>query len=195
MRTPIPPSLLISLVLLPLGGAAEVYKWVDESGTVHFSQDRNTLPKEAGRPGPASHPVEVFEFEGHDQDAQPPAEGSYTIYMRAAGAGNHIVHVQLNGRVTVPMLLDTGASDVVITRDTARRLGLDGPAGTQSYATANGVVTQRVITLREVALGGATAQMVRGSISDTMQIGLLGTSFLKHFEYSIKGTELVLTPR
>lgn len=196
MRAAIPVILLSWTPLSPVAGAGEVYKWVDENGTVHFSQDRNTLPMDADRPTPDAAPVEVFEFEERD-DGDPPAEDSYTIYMRAAGGGNHVVMVKLNGRVMVPMLLDTGASDVVITRAVAGRLGLTrrDHRGTQTYATANGTVTQAAITLREVSLGGATAKMVRGSISESMQIGLLGTSFLKHFEYSIKGSELVLIPR
>jgi len=175
-----------------------VYKWVDENGTVHFSQDRNTLPKGAAAPDPgrAMKPVEVFQFEKRDE-SDPPPESSYTIYMQTVAGGNHVLQVELNGRTTVPMLLDTGASDVVITRAAAKRAGITQHdyRGTQRYATANGVVDQPAITLREVRVGGATVKMVRGSISDSMEIGLLGAAFLKNFEYSIRGSELILTPR
>jgi aspartyl protease family protein len=108
-----------------------------------------------------------------------------------------MVQVELNGRTTVPMLLDTGASDVVITRDAAQHAGITQQdyRGTQTYATANGAVSQPAITLRQVRVGGATAKMVRGSISETMQVGLLGAAFLKNFEYRIKGSELILVPR
>jgi aspartyl protease family protein len=94
-------------------------------------------------------------------------------------------------------MLDTGASDVVITRAAAQRAGITQRdyRGTQRYSTANGVVDQPTITLREVRVGDASVKMVRGSISDSMEIGLLGASFLRNFEYSIKGSELVLVPR
>jgi clan AA aspartic protease (TIGR02281 family) len=196
LRISTPWLVLIGIATAPVVLGAEVYKWVDENGTIHFSQDRNTLPKGSAQPSPGAQPVEVFEFQKHD-DAKKPAASSYTIYMRPAGSGNQVVQVELNGRVTVPMMLDTGASDVVITRATAERLGLTQRdfRGTQTYMTANGPVIQAAITLRKVSLGGATVETVRGSISETMEIGLLGTSFLRHFEYHIKGTELILTPR
>jgi clan AA aspartic protease (TIGR02281 family) len=187
--------LLICATLSADAAVAEVYKWVDANGTIHYSQDRNTLPKASSVPKPDAKPVEVFEFKKPAKEA-PPAD-SYTVYMRAAGTGNHVVQVELNGRITAPMLLDTGASDVVITREVAHRLGLTERdlRGTQTYSTANGLVVQPAITLRKVSLGGATVENVRGSISDSMEVGLLGTSFLGKFEYSIKGSELILVPR
>lgn len=117
--------------------------------------------------------------------------------MNPIAGGNHVVQVQLNGRTTVPMMLDTGASDVVITRATAKRAGITQHdyRGTQRYSTANGIVDQPAITLREVRVGDATVKMVRGSISDSMEIGLLGAALLKNFEYSIPGSELILIPR
>ena len=199
LRSGLRTALLLGATIVPIALRAEVYKWVDANGTIHFSQDRNTLPKgSAGSSGPAAgaQPVEVFEFEkrGEEPADTPP---SYTIYMDPVAGGNHVVPVQINGRVTVPMMLDTGASDVVIPRSAAQRAGITqrDHRGTQRYSTANGVVDQPAITLREVRVGDASVKMVRGSISDSMEIGLLGASFLRNFEYSIRGSELVLVPR
>jgi len=166
-----------------------VYKWVDENGTVHYSQDRNTLPKGAAAP-------EKFQFQKREESSTPPAHG-YTIYMQQVAGGNHVVQVEINGRTVAPMMLDTGASDVVITRAVARRAGITRHdfRGTQRYSTANGFVDQPAITLRQVRVGDASVKMVRGSISDSMEIGLLGAAFLKNFEYSIRGSELILVPR
>ena len=184
---------------MPIALHADVYKWVDENGTIHFSQDRNTLPKGADAPGAGAgtKPVERFQFQKPgESDPAPPADG-YTIYMQRVAGGNHVVQVEINGRTVAPMLLDTGASDVVITRATAQRAGITQRdyRGTQRYSTANGIVDQPAITLRQVRVGDATVKMVRGSISDSMEIGLLGASFLKNFEYSIRGSELILVPR
>ena len=199
MRKRLCTALLLGASILPIALSAEVYKWVDENGTVHFSQDRNTLPKGAAVPDRdrGAKPVEVFEFQKHDAAAPAPAAASYTIYMNPVAGGNHIVQVQINGRATVPMMLDTGASDVVITRATAQRAGITqrDHRGTQRYSTANGVVEQPTITLRELRVGDASVKMVRGSISDSMQIGLLGQSFLRNYKYSIRGSELILVPR
>ena len=148
-------------------------------------------------PGSGAKPVEVFEFQKRDAADPRPAAQSYTIYMNPVAGGNHVVQVQINGRATVPMMLDTGASDVVIPRAAAQRAGITQHdyRGTQRYSTANGMVEQPAITLREVRVGDATVKMVRGSISDSMEIGLLGASFLRNFEYSIRGSELILVPR
>jgi aspartyl protease family protein len=197
LRTPTCLLLLLLCGLVPpLALHADVYKWVDENGTIHYSQDRNTLPKGVVAPESGSNPVEVLKFQKRGESATPSAE-SYTVRMATVAGGNHIVQVQINGRATVPMMLDTGASDVVITRETAARAGITQHdyRGTQTYSTANGAVTQHAITLREVRVGGAAVKMVRGSISESMEIGLLGAAFLKNFEYSIKGSELVLVPR
>ena len=119
---------------------------------------------------------------------------TFEISMRASGSGGHIVYVRLNSRVIVPMLLDTGASDVVITWRTAERLGLTSRhfVGEALYATANGTVVQPIVRFDTVSVGDATARAVRGSISDSLEVGLLGTSFLKKFEYKISGNTLTL---
>jgi hypothetical protein len=46
-------SILLSLLAIMMGGglmilqlsAAEIYKWVDEKGTVHFTEDPSTVPE------------------------------------------------------------------------------------------------------------------------------------------------------
>jgi len=190
VRNRLPALLLLCAAVLPIALRADVYKWVDENGTVHYSQDRNTLPKGASAP-------EKFQFQKHDESSpKPPAHG-YTVYMQQVAGGNHVVQVEINGRTVAPMMLDTGASDVVIPRAVAQRAGITqhDVRGTQRYATANGFVDQPAITLRQVRVGDATVKMVRGSISDSMEIGLLGAAFLKNFEYSIRGSELILVPR
>lgn len=192
------PLLTASLLVgAPAGAPAKVYKWVDENGTVHFSQDPNTLPESSLR---GDGKLESFEFQKRapapTEEEEAPA-GEHSIRMRSTGHGNHVVFVRLNGRVTVPMLLDTGASDVVITRETAALLGFDERdyLAYQTYETANGSVSQPTVRFFSVAVGSAEARLVKGSISDSMQIGLLGTSFLQEFEYSIRGSELVLRNR
>lgn len=199
-------SLSVSALSASLA-TGQVYKWVDADGTVHFSQDYNTLggsdrsDEEKARTG---QDVEVMPLHGAsppgeapDPDAGPPGpdEGDpIEITMSPTGGGNHMLRVQINGRVTVPMLLDTGASDVVITHETARMLGLTDRDVIEhrTYSTANGLVQQPVVRFHTVKVGEATAHLVQGSISPTMEIGLLGTSFLRQFEYTISGRTLIL---
>jgi hypothetical protein len=42
-------ALTASLLLIPLLIHAEIYKWVDEKGTVHFTEDNSTIPEKYGQ--------------------------------------------------------------------------------------------------------------------------------------------------
>jgi len=57
------------------------------------------------------------------------------------------------------------------------------------------VIKAPIIELDSVAVGGASATHVRASILPKVNMGLLGTSFLKHFQYSIDPVESVLILR
>jgi clan AA aspartic protease (TIGR02281 family) len=104
------------------------------------------------------------------------------------------VNVRLNGRVVAPFFVDTGASDVVLPRWVADELALDlEGARTARYGTANGVITQTLVTLDSVELGGARADNVPAAINEGMSYGLLGLSFFNHFRYRFDPVEGVLT--
>jgi clan AA aspartic protease (TIGR02281 family) len=106
------------------------------------------------------------------------------------GNGRHlVVEATLNGVVSGPMLVDTGASYCVLTRATARRLGLK-PTGTRTVpvATANGHVAADQVALDSVQLRGARLARVDAVIMDAVEpplIGILGLSFLTHFRFSV----------
>ena len=42
-------ALTVSLLMIPFLGHAEVYKWVDEKGTVHFTDDNSRIPEKYGQ--------------------------------------------------------------------------------------------------------------------------------------------------
>jgi clan AA aspartic protease (TIGR02281 family) len=125
---------------------------------------------------------------------QPDADETYRISVSRAGTGM-LVQVLLNGSTRAPFLIDTGASDVLVPKSVADRLGLQvGPnTRTKRYSTANGVVTHPVVMLRSIALGGAVVENVPASISPNLQFGLLGLSFFNHFTYNIDAAQGVVT--
>ncbi len=95
----------------------------------------------------------------------------------------------MNGVVSGPMLLDTGASYCVLTRTTARRLGLE-PTGrsTVPVVTANGTVAADLVRLGSMQLSGARLRSVDALILDAVEpplIGIVGLSFLSQFRFSI----------
>jgi clan AA aspartic protease (TIGR02281 family) len=101
-----------------------------------------------------------------------------------------IVDGILNGRVAGPLLIDTGASYCVVTRTTARKLGLRDGAATRSIpvATANGNVDADLVTIDSLQLHGAQLAGVDAVVMDAVEpplIGIIGLSFLRQFRFSV----------
>ena len=200
--------LCLALVLAPLAAAAEIYQWTDEQGRIHFTQDLNQVPARHRSQAQlrAMAPREAGRLQTYQQPAAPAPDGAamragtaaprreVRVAVARAGTGM-IVNVLLDGSVTAPFLVDTGATDVLIPAWLAERLGIEvGPeTRTKNYRTANGVVSQAAVMLRSVDLGGAVVENVPASISPSMEIGLLGLSFFNHFTYHIDAAAGVLT--
>ena len=95
-------------------------------------------------------------------------------------------------------LVDTGATDVVLSPADAQRLGFDlsSLSFTQLYNTANGTVRGAPVRLRNVSLGPIQLRDVRASINEApMRSSLLGMSFLGRLSsFEIRGDSLTLIP-
>jgi clan AA aspartic protease (TIGR02281 family) len=107
-----------------------------------------------------------------------------------AGNGRHlIVDARLNSTVSGPMLVDTGASYCVVTREIARRLNLRPIRhASVSVATANGAVAADLVELDSVALHGARLARVQAVVMDAVEpplIGIVGLSYLTQFRFSV----------
>lgn len=110
-------------------------------------------------------------------------------------SGDFLVRGDVNG-VPVLFVVDTGESDVVLSRADARRIGLD-PDGldyNRRYQTANGPVFGASVRLGRVALGGVAIDDVRASVTDGgLQTSLLGMSFLNRLGgFSVRDGVLTL---
>ncbi len=198
--------LCLALLLAPLAAAAEVYQWTDEQGRIHFTQHLSQVPARHRSQAElrALAPPEAGRFQTYSQPAAPAPQasknaagapgGQIRVPVARAGTGM-IVNVLINGSVTSPFLVDTGATDVLIPAKLAKRLGIQPGPETRSknYRTANGVVTQAAVMLRSVDLGGAVVENVPASISPSLEVGLLGLSFFNHFTYHIDTASGVLT--
>jgi clan AA aspartic protease (TIGR02281 family) len=198
--------LVLALVLAPVRGLAEIYQWTDEQGRIHFTQDLSQVPARHRSQAElrALAPREPGRMQTYSQpEAQAPAAVSphspargRPIRVRVSRASTGmIVNVLIDGSVTAPFLIDTGATDVLIPEALAKRLGIRPDAETRSkvYNTANGLVTHKTVMLRSVDLGGAVVENVPASISPNMEIGLLGLSYFNHFSYSIDAAAGLLT--
>jgi len=131
-------------------------------------------------PRPASaHPLAVR------SDASlvaPSPVGGAQVEIVADPGGQYAADVQINGQ-NVKMLVDTGATMVVISYETASRLGFAPLASdyTQRVRTANGTASVAPVTLREVTIGPVYVGQVNALVAERTagEIDLLGMSFLK----------------
>lgn len=108
--------------------------------------------------------------------------------------GHFYVDGRINGR-PIRFMVDTGASTVTVSKDFARAAGL--PAGQPTtFRTANGTVAGSTVRGVEVQAGpfsvSATSVGV-GLVGGEAGHGLLGQSFLSHFEMRVSGKSLVLS--
>ncbi len=113
------------------------------------------------------------------------------------GPDNHF-HLTLRiNNVPVDFLVDTGATQVVLTREDAARVGLnpDTLAFIGTAFTANGEVATAPVRLDRVELGDIVDTRVRASVnSGEMDGSLLGMSYLSRFDsIEITRDTLILT--
>jgi aspartyl protease family protein len=118
------------------------------------------------------------------------------VTVEADGSGHYLVEVRINGR-TVPAMIDTGATTVALTAETARRIGIVPmrSAFTQPVATANGVLAAAPVRLREVRVGTIVVRNVDALVvpGEGLTVDLLGMSFLGRLQkFESSGGRLLL---
>lgn len=110
--------------------------------------------------------------------------------------GHYYLTLQIDG-TPVRFVVDTGATDLVLTRQDAARIGLapDGLAYRGAARTANGEVATAPVWLDEVRLGPAVDTGVRAYVNGgEMDDSLLGMAYLQRFSrMEISDGMLVLT--
>lgn len=110
--------------------------------------------------------------------------------------GHYYLTLQINGN-PIRFVVDTGATDMVLTQSDATRVGLD--LDTLNYlgraSTANGEVRTAFVRLDQVVLGGVTDQNVAAVVNEgQMDQSLLGMGYLQRWgRIEIAGGELILT--
>ena len=107
--------------------------------------------------------------------------------------GDFSVAAHING-TRVPMVLDTGATSVVLTQEAAKAgLPIEVLNYTVNIDTANGRTRAAAVTLDRVAVGGLTERAVPALVvqSGHLKNNLLGMSFLNRLEsWEVRGDRL-----
>ena len=119
-----------------------------------------------------------------------------TVEVARTNGGDFFISGQING-ARIHMVLDTGASSVVLTQDDAKSAGL--PLAMLSYTvsieTANGRASAAPVTIDRIAVGGLEERSVEALVVQPGQLrtSLLGMSFLNRLQgWQVDGDRLVL---
>jgi aspartyl protease family protein len=154
-----------------------------ESATVEISGQKQTL-----RVGNA--PVSV------GRGAAPAPAGPARVVLTADAQGHFMPAGQINGRA-VQFMVDTGASQVVMSESDARRINLKFEQGQPvRVTTANGMATGYRVVLSSVRVGEVQVYEVAAIVlPQAMPYILLGNSFLTRFQMQRTNDQLTLERR
>ena len=129
----------------------------------------------------------------------PAAEPSFSygdeLTIAAGPRGHFVTEAFING-TDIRVLVDTGASIVMLTPDDAEQIGfrpLDDDFS-QVFQTPSGVMRGAPVVLQDVRIGHLEVDNVQATIAESPSaISLLGMSFLGRLEgYEVRGDELLL---
>lgn len=145
--------MIIGLWIILLGfGTFFAQKWMDK-------RDRGQIPVNISSPN-----------------------GKRSVQLESDRRGHYVVSGLVNGQ-EVAFLVDTGASGVSIPGKVAKKLNLI-PGQTYPVNTANGSILVSGTTISKLAIGELVLENVQASINSSMdgEVGLLGMTYLRHFE-------------
>jgi len=165
--------------------AAEYYRWVDQNGVVHFTDNLQNVPEK--QRGPATRIKAT--------DSPPPAPAKAEPVKASIPIEKHgqivVIQAMLNKKRTVKFVVDTGASYTMISSAVARDLDLDLTQNqrTMPFQTANGLIQAPLTNLDSITVGGMEIKnltaAVHDAVPDASVAGLLGLNFLSNFRMDI----------
>jgi aspartyl protease family protein len=136
---------------------------------------------------------------GSLQPAQPVSLSPGVVALRATSDGHFHALADIvmgNTSARVRLMVDTGASDVALTRDDAKRLGIDVERlrFDVPYSTANGTSMGARVRLARLMIGDIAVDDVAASVmSGRIDSSLLGMSFLRRLSgFEFRGNEMLL---
>jgi clan AA aspartic protease (TIGR02281 family) len=180
-------GLVFFLLPLTTGHASDFFRWVDEKGVIHFTDNLHNIPEKyraATRRIPAKDSIQ-----GQEPARQELAKKvSVSIQKRGEVV---IVPATINGMVQGNFIVDTGSSYTVISRGVAQslRIDLEKTQPTVSLQTANGVIEAPLVAIDSIEVGGLQVRNLTAAVYDVFTnpgiSGLLGLNYLTHFRIDI----------
>jgi predicted aspartyl protease len=194
------------LVLLLIGPAvpalAQVYRWTDDQGNVHYADKLLGIPERyRSRAEPLGY---------RSAPAPPPGAAAASRPTIAAGGASIkytpgqriLVDVRLNGRASARLLLDTGADVTLINPSSLSAAGVDllRAPGRGEIRGVTGSERVMYVMLDSLEIGDARVDrlpVVAYEMGSRESDGLLGRDFLDRFNVTIDSSRglVTLTPK
>ncbi len=196
---------MLCALLWTADAAAEIYRWTDAEGRLHFTQSLDQVPpqyrEQAREDAQQQAPSKFQTYESPSAKKPAPHTARYGEQIRIPFVRDGSlmrVDVRLNDQLSAPFLIDTGASGVSLPSHVAEQLGIRVRPDTPhiNVITAAGMVARPVVTLQSVQLGRARVENLEATINPAMEVGLLGGTFFNNFVYQVDAaaSEILLVP-
>ncbi len=162
-------------VVAPLS-AAEYYRWIDQNGVVHFTDNLHNIPE---KQRPTANRIQTKENPRSPESEKPAVVGKASVPIEKHGQVV-VIEATLNGKTSAKFVVDTGASYTM----------------TMPFQTANGLIQAPLTNLDSVAVGGMEIKNLTAAVHDAVPdpnvSGLLGLNFLSNFRMDIDTQKGVL---
>ena len=112
--------------------------------------------------------------------------GVQIVPIKSRRSGIPVIDVKFNDRYTFEMMLDTGASGVVITQQMAKKLRVNQSETVWVSTPSSNYFKMSAGYVYSIGVGKFTRQNTRVITSPSMDMGLLGQSFFSNYDMTIK---------
>ncbi|HZE35973.1 MAG TPA: aspartyl protease family protein [Candidatus Eisenbacteria bacterium] len=174
---------------------AEMYRWTDDQGSVHYTQGLDSVP-DRFRPK-----AQMMVF-----PERPAAPVASSLPGDAAGGSTRIpftpgrpimVSAKVNGGSAANLILDTGASVTVINPRVLAGMGIGSTQAVRgSVKGATGSADVLFVPIQSIEVGSSRSGPLRIAAHDvdlSQGDGLLGRDFLDQFKVTIDSTAGIVT--
>ncbi|MEH2072691.1 MAG: retropepsin-like aspartic protease [Nostoc sp.] len=120
----------------------------------------------------------------------PPDERVFRVPIKRRFGGTPIIDVTFNNKKTFEMIVDTGASATVITRNMASSLQLETTGMIQAQVADGSEVQFSTSKVKSITVGRVVAHNLQVAIAPQADIGLLGHDFFGNYDLKILEKEV-----
>lgn len=180
-------ALLLFLSIPAYSRSADLFRWVDEQGVIHFTDNLHNIPE---KHRPRATRIKARETPRNPELPKPTSPDKASVPFQRKGEVV-VVQATVNERTSANFVVDTGASYTLISQATAKALEIDlnKKLPTIPFQTANGVILAPLVTLDSIEVGGMQVKDLTAAIHDVFPdssiSGLLGLNFLSSFRMDI----------